>query len=182
MQIELEPRPRPAIEKPRVAVAPAGSSHLASAVPQTSRPISPEALKAGPAYPLPSDQTPAATGPDHAAVARGLAGLFGCHDRSRLTPEQRDRCDARLAARANGPPIRDLDADARFMADGRRALSAHAAQREPLAGGAGVMGPADCVGSNLGAGCAGAHLPLAPGVDMRQGATTNIRQRSNKLD
>ena len=44
------------------------------------------------------------------------------------------------------------------------------------------MGPSDCVGSNLGTGCAGAHLGDRPGVDMRQGATTNIRQRSNKLD
>jgi hypothetical protein len=78
--------------------------------------------------------------------------------------------------------MRDRGADAPFLTEGRRALAAHRAQRGPLGGGAGVMGPSDCVGSNLGTGCAGAHLGDRPGVDMRQGATTNIRQRSNKLD
>lgn len=78
--------------------------------------------------------------------------------------------------------MRNPAVDAPFVADGRRALAAREAQRELLAGGVGVMGPADCVGSNFGAGCAGAHLGDRPGVDMRQGATTNIRQRSNKLD
>jgi hypothetical protein len=111
-----------------------------------------------------------------------LAGLFGCRDRARLSQTQRDRCDDRPAARAEGPEMRNPAVDAPFVADGRRALAAREAQREPLAGGVGVMGPADCVGSNFGTGCAGAHLSDRPGVDTRQGATTNIRQRSNKLD
>lgn len=72
----------------------------------------------------------------------------------------------------------DRARDAEFARQGALALAQYEAQREPLAGGVGVMSPADCVGSNLGTGCAGAHLP-AP---LRQDTTTNIRQRSNKLD
>ena len=57
-----------------------------------------------------------------------------------------------------------------------------AAQRAPLSGGTGVVGPGDCPGSNLGMGCAGAHLRDVPGVDVRQGAETPIRQPGNRVD
>jgi hypothetical protein len=65
---------------------------------------------------------------------------------------------------------------------GAAAIARYEAQRAPLSGGGGNVGPADCVGSNLGMGCAGAHLPSVPNTDMRQGADSLIRQPSNKLD
>lgn len=113
-------------------------------------------------------------------------GRLGCRFRNRLTPEQQALCDQAFGQAAGGAaPIAgtgDARRDARLAQEGARALARYEAQRAPLAGGAGVMGPADCAGSNFGTGCAGAHLGGVPGVDMNQGAATNIRQRSNKLD
>ena len=56
-------------------------------------------------------------------------------------------------------------------------MQRYEAQRRPLSGGVGVMPPQECPGSNFGVGCAGAHLDPS----MRQGATTNVQQDSNKL-
>ena len=44
-----------------------------------------------------------------------------------------------------------------FAREGARRLAEWEARRRPLSGGVGVVGPADCVGSNFGTGCAGAH-------------------------
>ena len=66
--------------------------------------------------------------------------------------------------------------DGRFAREGAREMQRYEAQRRPLSGGAGVMPPQECPGSNFGVGCAGAHLDPS----MRQGATTNVRQDSNK--
>ncbi|MFC0634158.1 hypothetical protein [Brevundimonas balnearis] len=121
-------------------------------------------------------------------VARSLRNSgVGCRMRGgRMSDLEQADCDqafGRAAARA--APITgsgDARRDARFAAEGARALAQYEARRAPLAGGVGVVGPADCVGSNFGAGCAGAHLPAVPGVDMRQGADNLVRQPSNKLD
>lgn len=121
-------------------------------------------------------------------VARALGNsVVGCRMRDgRMSALEQADCDesfGRAAARA--APITgsgDARRDARFAAEGARALAQYEARRAPLAGGVGVVGPADCVGSNFGAGCAGAHLPAVPGVDMRQGADNLVRQPSNKLD
>lgn len=118
------------------------------------------------------------------AVARTLrVGPVGCRMMDgRLSAAEQALCDERFnEAAARAAPITGSDnpeRDARFAREGARALAAYEARRAPLRGGAGVVGPADCVGSNFGTGCAGAHL--AP--EMRQGATTNLRQPSNKLD
>lgn len=115
-----------------------------------------------------------------AAIARSLRqGIPGCRMmREQLTAAEQALCDGRFneaagrAAPIEGTGRRNAERDARFAAEGARELRRYEMMRRPLTGGVGVVGPADCVGSNLGVGCAGAHLPDVPGVDMRQGART----------
>jgi len=127
-----------------------------------------------------------ATG-DRMARALRNSGV-GCRlRRETLTAAERAACDEAFGtAAARAAPITgsgDARRDARFAAEGARALAQYEARRAPLSGGVGVSGAsADCVGSNLRGTCAGAHLGDVPGVDMRQGATTVLRQPSNKLD
>lgn len=120
-------------------------------------------------------------------VARALrgGGLSCNRPRGEMTQAERAVCDERFAGARAAPDIRGTGAperDAAFARQGAANRAQWEAQRAPLAGGTGVVGPADCVGSNLGMGCAGAHLGDVPGVDMRQGAETTIRQRSNRVD
>lgn len=148
-----------------------------------------EALRL-PVRPSPSDQgvepqwrvAPEASG-DRVARALRSSGLACSRPRNEMTPAESAACDDRFAGSADGPAIRgtgDAGRDAAFERQGRANRAQWEAQRAPLSGGVGVVGPGDCVGSNLGMGCAGAHLPDVPGVDMRQGAETTIRQRSNR--
>lgn len=112
------------------------------------------------------------------AIARSLRqGVPGCRMMwSRLSAAEQALCDSRFnEAAGRAAPLRGTgnpERDARFAAEGARELRRYEQQRRPLAGGVGVVGPGDCPGSNLGMGCAGAHLPDVPGVDMRQGART----------
>jgi hypothetical protein len=122
-----------------------------------------------------------------AAVGRSLrTGAGGCRIMDgRLSAGEQALCDERFneaAGRAGPLGPRTLNAsetrrDAGFARDGAQALAQYEARRRPLSGGIGVVGPGDCPGSNLGAGCAGAHLDPA----LRQGATTvgNPGLRSN---
>lgn len=166
------PRPRDEDEEDRAAPRPAPAP---SAAPGVSEP-----------WRVTGEGSPAAGWPSPGALPSALPGRLNCRLRDRLTPEEQARCDqafGQAAGRAapitgTGDPARD----ARMARDAAQALARHEAQRAPLASGVGVVGPADCVGSNFGTGCAGAHLGGVPGVDMNQGATTNIRQRSNKVD
>jgi hypothetical protein len=91
---------------------------------------------------------------------------------------ERQHCRNEFARRAeNAAPITgsgNPERDARFARQGARRLAEWEQLRRPLSGGVGVVGPADCVGSNFGTGCAGAHLGPVPGVDMQQGARTPI--------
>lgn len=117
------------------------------------------------------------------AVARTLrAGIPGCRTPAILSAAERAACEQRFGdAAAEAAPIQgtgNARRDARFAREGARVMAQYEAQRRPLGSGVGVVGPADCVGSNFGTGCAGAHLDPA----MRQGATTNIRQQSNDMD
>ena len=127
---------------------------------------------------------PDATG-DQVARALRSSGLACSRPRQDMTPAERAACDERFAGAGDTPPIRgsgDPERDEAFARQGRANIARYEAQRAPLSGGTGVVGPADCPGSNLGMGCAGAHLRDVPGVDMRQGAETPIRQRSNSVD
>jgi hypothetical protein len=148
-----EDRPTPPV--PRI-----GASPLVAPPPASSDPwqVRPEALAA--------------------AVGRSMrTGAGGCRMMDgRLSAAEQRLCDDRFneaAGRAGPLGARTLTAseqrrDAQFARDGAAALARHAARRRGLAGGVGILGPGDCPGSNLGAGCAGAHLDPA----IRQGATT----------
>jgi hypothetical protein len=120
------------------------------------------------------------------AITRSLRNsMIGCDaGRARLTPEDRAACGERFGERAaRATPIQgtgDPDRDARFAREGARALAQYEGRRQPLSGSVGVVGPADCVGSNLGTGCAGAHLPSVPGVDMNQGGASVVNPSQRK--
>lgn len=106
----------------------------------------------------------------------------GCPSRAVLTPSERAICDERFNARAAEGAQRPItgsgnaERDARFAREGAREMQRYESQRRPLSGGTGVMPPQECPGSNFGVGCAGAHLDPS----MRQGASSNVRQDSNK--
>lgn len=159
---------------------------------------------------LPSSPAPRIAAPAPGAPSAAAAGVPGVSDAWRFAPEGQDArnaralrtspagcrsteilsrgeqaiCDERFNARAaegaaRGPITGSGNAqrDARFAREGAREMQRYEAQRRPVSGGVGVMAPQECYGSNFGAGCAGAHLEPS----MRQGATTNVQQDSNKL-
>ena len=106
----------------------------------------------------------------------------GCPANRVLTQGERAICEERFNARAAEGAQRAItgsgnaERDARFAREGAREMQRYEQQRRPLSGGVGVIGPADCPGSNLGTGCAGAHLKDVPGVDMRQGARSTVNE------
>lgn len=108
----------------------------------------------------------------------------GCRSTAILSQGERAICDERFNARAAEGATRPItgsgnaERDARFAREGAREMQRYEAQRRPLSGGVGVMPLQECPGSNFGAGCAGAHLDPS----MRQGATTNVQQDSNRVD
>lgn len=196
LYLDIEPRPLLPEERPRVPVlasAPAtataagrkDASPGTTAAPKTESVARPSPIQPRTVAPTPED----VQAPDSAwrvdpnrlggAMARTLRqGLPGCASPELLNEAERRRCrddfDRRAAA---GPPIRGTgnpERDARFARQGARRLAEWEQLRRPLSGGVGVVGPADCVGSNFGTGCAGAHLGPVPGVDMQQGARTPI--------
>lgn len=198
--IELTPRPLLKDEAPREPAPMTAAETLAPAVAAAASPLA--ALQRGrekdeeeapaPAAPSGRVAAPAPSGapapPDGAwqvrpesmrdAIVRSLRqGIPGCRMmRDQLNEAERALCDGRFnEAAGRAAPLRgtgNAERDARFAAEGERELRRYEQRRRPLAGGTGVVGPADCVGSNLGVGCAGAHLPDVPSMDMRQGART----------
>lgn len=124
-----------------------------------------------------------------AAVGRTMrTGAGGCRIMDgHLSPTEQAICDERFneaaaeAGRRHPPGARTLTPseqrrEARFAAEGRRALEQYEARRAPLTPGSGNVTSGDCVGGNLGIGCAGSYLEPS----MREGATSTIRQRGNK--
>lgn len=194
--IEIEPRPLIRGERPRPPVAaPTATPTLTTPTQRTQQtpPAPPAPRLVAPAPNIPTPDDPWRVRPDQLpggmadGVGRGLRGGVGCRQSyDRLSPAEQAACDRRTAAAADrAAPITgsgDARRDAVFAAQGARALAEYEARRRPLSGGTGVLTPADCPGSNFGTGCAGAHQPDVPGVDMRQGATTthNGGQRSDK--
>lgn len=189
--LQLEPRPLLAGERVRVPtpprVAPPERTATATAAPSPRKPDEDEARPAPPAprLALPAPGAPAIDDswrvrPQVAGTGPGLrAG--GCNlPPGRRTPDEQAACDARFGAAALGAvPIRGTGnpaRDARFAAEGAQALAAYEALRRPLSGGIGVVGPADCPGSNFGTGCAGALLDPS----LQPDSTTNIRTRRDE--
>lgn len=111
------------------------------------------------------------------AVARSLRNSpVGCDMRAgRMSAAEQQLCDDRFNERAGrARPISGTDnpeRDARFAREGAAAIDRYERRRRPLAGGTGVVGPADCVGSNFGTGCAGSLLDPS----LSPESTTNIR-------
>lgn len=191
--LDIEPRPLLADERPRVPAvaddrlsapaasqtAPASRTATAAAVPRPA-PLRPRLAAPAPeGAPAPPDVWRVHPGDRRAAMSRTLRqGLIGCASPDLLNEMERRHCFQENARRGeNAAPIEgsgNARRDAAFARQGARRLAEWEQLRRPLSGGVGVVGPADCVGSNFGTGCAGAHLPDAPGLDMRQGAQTTI--------
>lgn len=203
------PTPMP-IPAPAPVPAPPAAAEQAVATPAPVTAIRPrkkdedEARDGPPSAPAPRIATPSPGAPS--AAAAGVPGVSdawrvgsegqaernaralrtspaGCHSTAILTRGEQAICDERFNARAAEGAARgaingtgNAARDGRFAREGAREMQRYEAQRRPLSGGAGVMPPQECPGSNFGVGCAGAHLDPS----MRQGATTNVRQDSNK--
>ena len=192
--VQIEPRPLLPGEVARVQAPPETPDETAPAppgAPTADRDLpfrAPSEEDDRPSTPTPRIGTPAPGAPAPPAevgawavrpetlgdrVGRGLrASSVGCASPELLTMAERAVCDedfGRAAALAR--PIEGTgnpERDAAFAREGARRLAEYEARRRPLSGGAGVVGPGDCPGSNFGTGCAGAHLD----PQMRQGATT----------
>ena len=190
MLLELEPRPllagealripRPAPSRPEARPAAGAPTTFPAAVDREQRPVD---------APVPRLASPVAGAPAPPAdvdrwqvrprtlgerIGQGLRTRGpGCAVRDQLTTAEQQVCDERAAARV-GPVITgtgDPERDSRFAAEGARALARYEARRRQLSGGVGVVGPADCAGSNFGTGCAGAHLDPS----LRPDATGPLR-------
>jgi len=197
--LDIEPRPLlpderprvPTVTRPEVAPVAASASNASPApsvrTPETEAAPRPAPLRprlaapAPPGAPPPADVWRVDPANRSGAMARSLRqGLPGCASPDLLNDAERRHCRDAFARRGeNAAPITgsgNPQRDAAFAREGARRLAEWEAKRRPLSGGVGVVGPADCPGSNFGTGCAGAQLPDVPGVDMRQGAETTINR------
>lgn len=112
-------------------------------------------------------------------VGRGLRTRGpGCSSPGLLSPAERAICDDRFGQRAAAaPPVAGTgnpERDARFAREGAQRLADYDRRRLPLSGRPGVTLSDDCGGanaSNLGFGCAGAHL--RPEFQQDREATLN---------
>ena len=158
-----------------------------------------EARNGLPAAPAPRLAAPAPGAPS--AAASGVAGVSdawrvapegqagrnaralrtspaGCPSTAILTRGEQAVCDERFNARAAEGAERPITGsgnaqrDARFAREGAREMQRYEAQRRPLSGGVGVVGPADCPGSNFGTGCAGSHLDSSMQMDSSRNVQT----------
>ena len=193
--LDIQPRPLLRDERPRPVVAapesdaPTRSRARDDAAPQARRPDPAYKGRSAPVQPrLAVQPPPGAPAPDTAwqvdpsdrrgAMSRSLRlGATGCASPELLNADERRHCRDRFGERAAAaPPIHgsgNPDRDAAFAREGARRLQQWEAQRRPLSGGVGVVGPADCIGSNFGTGCAGAHLDPSLTPD----SSRNVRTR-----
>ena len=185
-------RPRPAMQTPEPVAMSASrdaggidaapTDRVASASDSRPAPIRPRIAAPTPqGAPAPPDAWTVNPNDRAGAMSRVLRqGLIGCTTPQQLNAAERAHCREDAMRRGmNAAPITGTgnpERDAAFAREGARRLAEWEARRRPLSGGVGVVGPADCVGSNVGTGCAGALLPDVPGVDMRQGAETTINR------
>jgi hypothetical protein len=189
LYVDITPRPLLPDERPRTPVQTPPASDIAATAVQDARPtvqtpsprqdmpqdVRPAPLRpriAAPSpqgVPAPPDAWTVNPNDRAAAMSRVLRqGLIGCTTPQQLNAAERANCREDAVRRGmNAAPITGTgnpDRDARFAREGARRLAQWEAQRAPLSGGVGVVGPADCVGSNFGTGCAGSQLnpSLAP--------------------
>lgn len=188
--IDIEPRPllRGETSRPRPVQATAGA---ASAVrfrdprrkDEDDNPLTPTPRLARPVPGAPGVVDPWQVRPqtDGEALARSLrSSPIGCDMRAgRMTAAEQALCDDRFGERAaRAAPISgtgDAARDAGFARQGAQALADYDRRRRPLSGGTGVVGPADCVGSNFGTGCAGSVIDPSLAPDSTQNIRTDRR-------
>ncbi len=185
--MDIEPRPRihgERIRPPRPSVTqsrPAARRDEHRREEDRDHPSPPAPRQAAPppvdAPPPPTNGPSAAqSNPDlAAAIGRSLRRSSGDCYRLARSGSERAACDQRFGAAAAGAGritgTGDARRDGEFAREGAQALHQYEARRRALPGGTGVTAPADCVGSNFGTGCAGAHLDPSLAPDSR----TNIR-------
>lgn len=182
-------RPRPVIQPPAQAptAAPRDARNVrASPAPQVAptpdarpAPLRPRLAPPAPqGVPVPADPWRVDPGERTNAMARALRqGLVGCTTPDQLNAAEHAHCREDAMRRGqNAAPITGTgnpERDARFAREGARRLAQWEADRRPLSGGVGVVGPADCIGSNFGTGCAGAQLNPSLAPD----STRNVQTR-----
>lgn len=188
------PTPAPPAAADRAAPAPAPVTAL-----RPRKKDEDETRNGLPAAPAPRLAAPAPGAPS--AAASGVAGVSdawrvapegqagrnaralrtspaGCPSTAILTRGEQAVCDERFNARAAEGATRPITGsgnaarDARFAREGAREMQRYEAQRRPLSGGVGVVGPADCPGSNFGTGCAGSHLDSSMQMDSSRNVQT----------
>ena len=196
------PAPRPLPLAPAIPAAPAPVAAPTPAPVTALRPRKKdedEARTGLPAAPAPRLAAPAPGA--RSAAASGVAGVAdawrvapegqagrnaralrtspaGCPSSALLTRGEQAVCDERFNARAAEGATRPITGsgnaarDARFAREGAREMQRYEAQRRPLSGGVGVVGPADCPGSNFGTGCAGSHLDSSMQMDSSRNVQT----------
>lgn len=195
--VDITPRPLLPEEQPRTPVQAPAINDVAAAA-QDARPTvqtpSPRQPASQDVRPSPIRPRIAAATPEGApappdawtvnpndragAMSRVLRqGLIGCTTPQQLNAAERAHCREDAMRRGmNAAPITGTgnpERDAAFAREGARRLAEWEARRRPLSGGVGVVGPADCVGSNFGTGCAGAQLNPSLAPD----STRNVQTR-----
>ena len=182
-----KPRPRPASAPPLVETRPGLNGRTSPLTPlrriedEDQNAPDPRLVRPAPGAPTTGAEQPWLYRPEamSGAVARSLrTSPVGCDMRDgRMSAAEQQLCDDRFNERAGrARSISGSDnpeRDARFAREGAAAIAGYEGRRRPLSGGTGVVGPADCVGSNFGTGCSGAHLDPS----LQPDSTTNIRTR-----
>lgn len=182
-------RPRPAMQTPEPVAMSASrdaggidaapTNRVASAPDSRPTPIRPRiAASPPPGAPAPPDAWTVNPNDHAGAMSRVLRqGLIGCTTPQQLNAAERAHCREDAMRRGmTAAPITGTgnpERDAAFAREGARRLAEWEARRRPLSGGVGVVGPADCVGSNFGTGCAGAQLNSSLAPD----STRNVQTR-----
>lgn len=196
--LDIEPRPLLPDERPRPVISapiqaqtpraatpsrnqihgPATSAPSAAPPQERPSPISPRIAAPAPqSTPAPDNQW-TVSADRSGAMARSLRqGLSGCTNTQLLSDAERRQCEDRRGQIArNAAPITGTGnpaRDAAFAREGARRLAQWEADRRPLSGGVGIVGPADCIGSNFGTGCAGAHLDPSLAPDSSRNVQTS---------
>jgi len=196
LYIDISPRPQLPNERPRPAmqtpepvamsasrdaggIDAAPTNRVASAPDSRPAPIRPRIAAPTPqGAPAPPDAWTVNPNDRAGAMSRVLRqGLIGCTTPQQLNAAERAHCREDAMRRGmNAAPITGTgnpERDAAFAREGARRLAEWEARRRPLSGGVGVVGPADCVGSNFGTGCAGAQLNPSLAPD----STRNVQTR-----